>query len=79
MIDSHRFCTLFLYTFPRLFWSFLKFEAGELVLIDDDEKKVKELQEGYGGWAPQMKKVTSFLQCWRNNDWKKRRPVRFQR
>ena len=35
----------------------MQFESGELVKIEDDEERVSKLQEGYGGWHPEMKKA----------------------
>ena len=39
----------------------MQFDIGEKVLIKDNMDEVKELQEGYGGWASYMVKVGAII------------------
>ena len=32
-------------------------ESGDVVFIKEDEREVKRLQKGHGGWAPPMARV----------------------
>jgi len=37
------------------------FHKGDQVLISDDLVQVMSLQEGHGGWIPEMQSVCSFI------------------